>query len=145
MKIVLQRVSSASVEVDGRLVSEIGPGFLALVGICADDSPDLFDPMIKKILNLRVFPDESGRFDESILDNDYEILLVSQFTLCADCRKGNRPSFTKAMAPDKAKEFYASFVERFKELYVANRVKDGKFGACMKVRLLNDGPVTILL
>ena len=145
MKIVLQRVLKSSVEVDGKLVSKISNGFLALVGIHADDTKDCFDSIIKKIISLRVFPDSSGKMNLSLLDNNYEILLVSQFTLYADCSKGNRPSFIKAMRPDMAKDFYNDFVSRFKELYSSEKVKDGIFAADMKVSLINDGPVTIVL
>jgi D-tyrosyl-tRNA(Tyr) deacylase len=142
MKIVLQRVSGASVSVcrwdhptEGTEVSRIKNGFLALVGLGVDDDEEIFDKMIKKIINPRVFP----------VDNSYEILLVSQFTLYADCRKGNRPLFIDAMRPEKANKIYVMFVKRFKELYVPEKVKDGLFGASMKVSLTNDGPVTILL
>ena len=151
MKTVLQVVKSASVCVDEKLVSEIKNGFLIFVGFSVDDTADKFDYQIKKILNLRVFPDSQGKMNRSVLDNNYEILLVSQFTLYADLTKGNRPSFIKAMLPAKAKKIYAEFVSRFKKLYVSEKaqpstkVKDGIFGANMQVFLVNDGPVTIMI
>jgi len=145
MKLVIQRVSQASVTIDEKTVSQIGPGFLVLVGIHSDDTTKNFDYFIKKILNLRVFSDKQGKMNTSILDNNYEILLVSQFTLYADCKNGNRPSFTDAMPPDKAKDLYHHFVDRLRESYIAERIKDGIFGAMMQVSLVNDGPVTIIL
>jgi D-tyrosyl-tRNA(Tyr) deacylase len=145
MRIVLQRVSEAAVTVGGKEISRIKNGFLALVGLHVDDGEEGFDKIINKIISLRVFPDEAGKMNTSLVDNAYEILLVSQFTLYADCRKGNRPSFIDAMRPEQANKIYAIFVQRFKEFYVAERVKDGLFGADMKISLINDGPVTILL
>ena len=149
MKIVLQRVTEASVTVDDKEVSRIKNGFLALVGLGVDDDKNGFEnrlsKTIQKIINLRVFSDKKGKMNTSLVDNSYEILLVSQFTLYADCRKGKRPSFIDAMRPEKAKEFYAMFVQRFKEIYVPDKVMDGLFGEDMKVSLINDGPVTILL
>jgi D-tyrosyl-tRNA(Tyr) deacylase len=145
MKVVIQRVTSASVTVDNAVISKVGKGFMILVGLHVDDTPEKFDFFIKKILNLRVFEDAEGKMNTSMLDNEYEVLLVSQFTLYADCKKGNRPSFVKAMPPDKASEMYQQFVARFKEQYVGERVKDGEFGAMMQVALVNDGPVTIVL
>lgn len=145
MRSVIQVVSSASVTVDGERISEIGNGLLVLVGLHIDDTPDAFDPLIRKIMKLRIFPDEQRRINKSVVDIGGEVLLVSQFTLYADCSKGNRPSFVKAMPPEKAKSMYAQFVDRFKELYAVDKVKDGKFGAYMEVALVNDGPVTILM
>lgn len=148
MRVVVQRVSSASVCVDDRLVSQIGTGLLVLVGLSVDDtveSFESFDPVIKKMIQLRIFPDDQGKMNKSVQDVQGEILLVSQFTLYADCRKGNRPSFVKAMPPDKARVMYAQFVDRVKELFGSDRVHDGEFGAYMQVSLVNDGPVTILL
>jgi len=152
MRVVIQRVSSASVTVDNRVVSAIKNGFLVLVGLHRDDTAEQsiggfnpLDHLIKKMMNLRVFPDSEGKMNLSLVDKGYEVLLVSQFTLYADCRKGNRPSFVQAMPPGQAKEMYQKFVERFKDLYVADRVHDGIFGAMMDVALVNDGPVTIVL
>ena len=145
MKLVLQRVLSASVSVDGSCVSKIGQGLLVLVGLAAEDTQENFDHVIKKMCNLRIFADENQKMNKSIQDIAGEILLVSQFTLYADCKKGNRPSFIKAMPPEQARLLYARFVERTKELYSSEKVKDGIFGADMSVQLTNDGPVTIIL
>lgn len=145
MKVVIQRVSSASVSVENQVVSSVKDGFLILVGLHVDDTAELYDQLIKKIMNLRVFSDENDKMNLSLVDKGYEVLLVSQFTLYADCRKGNRPSFVQAMPPDQAKEMYQQFVDRFKELYIADKVYDGVFGAMMEVSLVNTGPVTIVL
>ena len=150
MKMVIQLVSSASVSIEApsiggeNVVSQIGQGLLVLVGLGTEDTVDCFDKAIKKVLNMRIFPDENGKIGRSVVDISGEILLVSQFTLYADCKKGNRPSFVKAMPPDEARVLYSAFVERFRELYGRARVKDGVFGAEMKVALVNDGPITIL-
>lgn len=143
MKVVIQRVKSASVEVDKKLISTINKGFLVFVGIREDDSEDNVEYITKKILNLRIFESENGFFDKTIQDIDGEILFVSQFTLYGDCKKGNRPSFYKAMSPDKAKLFYYSFLDHFRTFYP--KIKDGLFGKNMQVSLVNDGPVTIVL
>lgn len=148
MKVVIQLAASASVSVvaeEEKMVSKIGPGFVILVGLSDSDTEEKFDSLINKIIKLRVFPDEEGRMNKALGDIEGEVLLVSQFTLYADCKKGNRPSFIKAMRPDKAESVYATFVSRFKELYSEEKVKDGEFGAHMKVALVNDGPVTIIL
>lgn len=145
MKVVIQRVSQASVTVEEQVVSQIGPGFVVLVGLHIDDTPDKFGYFIRKILNLRVFPDDQDRMNTSLLDNNYEILFISQFTLYADCKKGNRPSFIQAMPPEQAKDLYQQFVDQFKKAYVPEQVKDGVFGAMMHVSLVNEGPVTIVL
>lgn len=143
MRVVIQKVNEASVEVDEKLISKIDKGLLVLVGIKANDSLDQCDHLINKILNLRIFEDENFKMNKSILDLNLEILLVSQFTLYADCKKGNRPSFINAMPPVQAKEFYKNFVDKFKQKYP--KIEDGVFGAYMKVNLINDGPVTIIL
>ncbi len=143
MRVVIQRVNQASVEIDGKLVSKIDKGLLVLVGIKSNDTLDQCDYLINKILNLRIFEDEHFKMNKSVSDLNLEILLVSQFTLYADCKKGNRPSFINAMPPAQAKEFYQKFVDQFKQKYT--KVKDGIFGAYMKVNLINDGPVTIIL
>jgi len=143
MRALAQRVFQASVIVDGTLVSHIGVGLLVFLGIKFDDTSDDTNYIIRKLLNLRVFPDNNCNMNKSVVDVGGEILLVSQFTLYGDCRKGNRPSFAKAMPPEKAKEFYANFLDRLKSEY--KYVKDGIFGADMKVSLVNDGPVTIFI
>ena len=143
MRAVIQRVNEASVTVDGKFISKIDKGFLVLVGIKTNDTLDQCDHLINKILNLRIFEDENLKMNKSISDLNLEILLVSQFTLYADCKKGNRPSFINAMPPAQAKEFYQKFIDQFKQKYP--KVKNGIFGAYMKVSLINDGPVTIIL
>ena len=143
MKAVIQRVSRASVTVDGRCISETGQGFLVLAGIMEDDKAEDIDVMAKKISSLRVFEDEEGKMNLDILQTKGEILAVSQFTLCADVKKGNRPSFSKSMEPAKADIMYRQFCEKLRE-YGVKTVKEGIFGADMKVSLVNDGPVTIL-
>lgn len=143
MKSVVQRVNSASVTVDGKLISQIDKGLLALVGLYIKDTEKDIDFMIKKILNLRIFPGDAKPINKSVLDLNLEILLVSQFTLYGDCTEGNRPSFIEAMPPEKAKIFYEFFIEKFKRNYP--KIKEGIFGADMQVSLINDGPVTILL
>lgn len=143
MKSVVQRVNSASVTVDGKLISQIDKGLLALVGLHIKDTEKDIDFMIKKILNLRIFPGDGKPINKNVLDLNLEILLVSQFTLYGDCTEGNRPSFIEAMPPEKAKIFYEFFIEKFKRNYP--KIKEGIFGADMQVSLINDGPVTILL
>lgn len=141
MKAIIQRVNYATVEVDGECVGKIDKGFLVLLGIKEDDTLDDVDYLVKKICNLRVFQDENGKMNINIKDINGEILVVSQFTLYADCTNGNRPSFTKAANPEKARELYEVFKTK-----IANEIGEvecGIFGADMKVSLLNDGPVTI--
>ncbi|KAM0051564.1 putative D-aminoacyl-tRNA deacylase [Helianthus debilis subsp. tardiflorus] len=146
MKAVVQRVASASVEVEGRTVSAIGPGLLVLVGIHDLDSPSDADYICRKVLNMRLFPnDKSGKtWDQNVMQKNYEVLLVSQFTLYG-ILKGNKPDFHVAMPPDKAKSLYASLVQTFQTTYRSDAVRDGVFGAMMKVNLVNDGPVTMQL
>lgn len=144
MKAVIQRVSSSGVAVDGETLSSIKTGFLVLLGVEQGDTKESADKLIKKIPVLRVFEDENGKMNLSCLDVGGEILVVSQFTLCADCSHGRRPSFTSSAAPDKANSLYEYFVEELKKSGVKN-VCTGEFGADMKVSLLNDGPVTIIL
>ncbi|XP_021907578.1 D-tyrosyl-tRNA(Tyr) deacylase [Carica papaya] len=146
MRAVVQRVSSASVEVDGRIVSEIGPGLLVLVGLHESDTDSDADYICRKVLNMRLFPNErTGKgWDQNVVQRNYGVLLVSQFTLYGFL-KGNKPDFHVAMAPQKAKTFYASLVEKFQRSYSSEAVKDGVFGAMMKVNLVNDGPVTMQL
>ncbi|XP_023001753.1 D-aminoacyl-tRNA deacylase-like [Cucurbita maxima] len=144
MRAVVQRVVSASVEVDGRTVSEIGPGLLVLVGLHDSDSESDAEYICRKVLNMRLFPNQStGKaWDLNVMQKNYEVLLVSQFTLYG-MLKGNKPDFHVAMPPQRAKPFYASVVERFGKYYTPDAIKDGVFGAVMKVNLVNDGPVTM--
>ncbi|XP_047333101.1 D-aminoacyl-tRNA deacylase [Impatiens glandulifera] len=146
MRAVVQRVVSASVEVEGRVVSEIGPGLLVLVGLHESDVDADADYICRKVLNMRLFPNEkSGKtWDQNVMQKGLSVLLVSQFTLYG-ILKGNKPDFHVAMSPDRAKVFYESLVNRFKKSYTPDVVKDGIFGAMMKVNLVNDGPVTMQL
>lgn len=144
MKAVLQRVSHAQVVVDNELISKIEKGFLILLGVDNTDTKEDADVLSKKISGLRVFEDENGKMNLSLTDIDGSVLVISQFTLLADCRKGRRPSFVNAGAPDMADELYEYFCQRIKTDGIDD-VKKGIFGADMKVTLLNDGPVTILL
>ncbi len=143
MKFVLQRVLSAKVDIDNKTVGEIGKGYLLLVGVSNDDNFEIADKMIEKVQKLRIFEDENGKTNLSILDVSGEILVVSQFTLYADCKKGNRPSFINAGSPQLAKDIYEHILARCKELF--KNTKSGEFGADMKVSLVNDGPFTIVL
>jgi len=143
MKAVLQRVSFASVRVAGASSGEIGPGLLVLLGVAAGDGEEEARRLAGKVARLRVFEDDSGRFDCSLLDTGGAALVVSQFTLLADTAKGNRPSFTAAAAPELAERLYESFCAALRELGVP--VETGVFGARMEVELVNDGPVTIVL
>ena len=143
MRIVIQRVAHASVTIDGHCKASIGRGMLVLLGIEEADGEEDIDWLCKKTAALRIFDDENGVMNRSILDAGGDILVVSQFTLYADCHKGNRPSFVKAGAPDKANRLYEYFVERCRQ-YVP-KVEHGSFGADMKVELLNDGPFTLVL
>ncbi|EYU28041.1 hypothetical protein ABFS82_13G100400 [Erythranthe guttata] len=146
MRAVVQRVASASVEVEGRTVSAIGPGLLVLVGLHETDVESDAEYICRKVLNMRLFPnDNTGKtWDQNVMQRNYEVLLVSQFTLYG-VLKGNKPDFHVAMPPNAAKTFYASLVEKFQKSYRIDAVKDGVFGAMMKVNLVNDGPVTMQL
>ncbi|WOL06978.1 D-tyrosyl-tRNA(Tyr) deacylase [Canna indica] len=146
MRAVVQRVLSASVEVEGRVVSEIGPGLLVLVGVHEADTEADADYICRKVLNMRLFPNATtGKaWDLSVKQCNFGVLLVSQFTLYG-ILKGNKPDFHVAMPPQKAKPFYESLVEKFRKSYTSDAVKDGVFGAMMKVNLVNDGPVTMQL
>lgn len=144
MKAVIQRVTHASVKVDGKTVGSCGQGFLILLGVMAGDDEKEADKLVNKTVNLRIFEDENGKMNLSSLDIGGEMLVVSQFTLCADCTHGRRPSFTPSAPPDEANRFYEYFVRRLKENGISH-VETGVFGADMKVELLNDGPVTIIL
>ncbi|MBD3905823.1 D-aminoacyl-tRNA deacylase [Chryseobacterium sp. Ch-15] len=143
MKAVIQRVSEASVKVDGDIVGEINTGFMLLIGIDENDEKTDADWLVQKILNLRVFSDENDKLNLSIKDINGEILCISQFTLIADYKKGNRPSFIKAAKPDKAIPLFEYFKEELSKSGL--RVESGIFGADMKVSLTNDGPVTIVI
>ena len=143
MRVVLQRASRASVEVDGVIAASIGPGMVLFLGIAKLDSQQDADYLIRKVIHLRIFPDESGKMNRSVVDIGGAILVVSQFTLYGDCRKGRRPSFDQAALPDEALRLYNYFVERLTTYGVA--VQTGIFQAHMDVSLTNDGPVTFLL
>ena len=143
MKAVIQRVTNASVVVEGKEIGAIYNGFLILLGVCEGDTAEDADILARKTANLRVFEDEAGKMNKSLLDLGYSTLVISQFTLCADCKKGNRPSFIKAAKPEEAIPLYELYMEKLCENGVEN-VQHGEFGADMKVSLLNDGPVTIL-
>lgn len=143
MRFVIQRVTKASVEVDSEKIGEISDGLLVLIGVCDDDNEKIADAMIRKLLQLRIFMDENGKTNLDIKTVNGSLLLISQFTLYADCKKGNRPSFIKAGSPDKANALYEYIInECKKEIPV---VETGEFGADMKVELVNDGPFTIIL
>lgn len=143
MRFVIQRVTEASVVVDGSVLGKINKGFLVLIGVADSDTKEIADRMIKKLVGLRIFEDENGKTNLSIKDVNGELLLISQFTLYADCRKGNRPSFIDAGKPDFANEMYEYVIsECKKEIPI---VEKGQFGADMKVSLLNDGPFTIYI
>ncbi|KAI4447346.1 D-aminoacyl-tRNA deacylase [Eubacterium plexicaudatum ASF492] len=143
MRFVIQRVSEASVTVDNEIIGSIGKGFLVLIGVCDTDTKEIADKMIRKMLGLRIFEDAQGKTNLSLDATGGELLLVSQFTLYADCRKGNRPSFIRAGAPELADELYQYIIQKCREQN--DHVATGIFGADMKVRLLNDGPFTIVL
>ncbi|ROH89255.1 D-tyrosyl-tRNA(Tyr) deacylase [Chryseobacterium cucumeris] len=143
MKIVIQRVSEASVKVDGKIVGEIGKGLMLLVGIDENDEKPDADWLVQKVLNLRIFGDEDDKLNLSVKDISGEILCISQFTLIADYKKGNRPSFIKAAKPDKAVPLFDYFKEEITKSGL--KTESGIFGADMKVSLINDGPVTIVM
>ncbi len=143
MRAVIQRVKEARVKVGGKEISRINRGFLVLLGISKEDTEEDLAYLVRKIANLRVFEDEAGKLNLSIKDVQGEILLVSNFTLYGDCRKGNRPSFDKAASPQKAEEFYLALASMLEKEGIS--VKMGRFRAMMEVELTNDGPVTLLL
>ncbi len=144
MRFLVQRVTEASVTVEGEVIGSIGRGYLVLVGVCDTDTETIADAMTKKLVGLRIFEDENGKTNRSIGDVGGDMLLVSQFTLYADCRHGNRPSFVRAGSPDAAERLYEYVIDRLRSQYGIN-VQTGSFGADMKVRLLNDGPFTVML
>ena len=143
MRFVIQVVSEANVKIDGDIKGSIGRGFMVLIGVGQDDNEQIADKMVSKLLGLRIFPDESGKTNLSLENVGGELLLISQFTLYADCRKGNRPSFIRAGAPDEANRLYEYIVAKCREK--VPRVDTGEFGADMKVSLVNEGPFTIIL
>lgn len=143
MKFVVQRVAEASVTIEQKVVGQIGKGLLVLIGVGESDTEELADKYIRKLLHLRIFEDENGKTNLSLKDVDGELLLVSQFTLYANCRKGNRPSFIEAGTPEKAEALYDYIIAQCRNQTPV--VQTGIFGAEMKVSLVNDGPFTILL
>ena len=143
MKFVIQRVKQASVKVEGGVIGEIEKGYLVLIGVSDKDTEAVADKMIKKMIGLRIFEDAEGKTNLSLADVGGSLLLVSQFTLYANCKKGNRPSFIEAGAPDKANQLYEYIIEESKKS--VSVVQTGRFGAEMEVSLINDGPFTILL
>ncbi len=143
MRFVIQRVTEASVTIDGEISGKIGKGYLVLIGVADTDTKEIADKMIRKMIGLRIFEDEQGKTNLSLADVGGGLLLVSQFTLYANCKRGNRPSFIEAGKPDLANEMYEYIIEKCRES--VEEVQTGEFGADMKVQLLNDGPFTILL
>ena len=143
MKALIQRVKNASVTINGELYSSVGAGMLVLLGVQKSDTAENAEKLAQKLLNLRIFEDENEKMNLSIQDVSGEILVVSQFTLCADCRKGTRPSFDSAVAPEVANKLYEEFVKNLKASGL--KIETGKFRAMMDVSLINDGPVTFLV
>lgn len=143
MRFVIQRVSEASVSVDGETIGSIGEGYMVLIGVCDTDTEEIADKMIRKMINLRIFDDEQGKTNLPLESVGGSLLLISQFTLYADCKKGNRPSFFKAGDPVMAENMYEYIIEKCRETVPV--VEKGKFGAVMQVSLINDGPFTIVL
>lgn len=143
MRFVIQRVTHASVSVEGETIGKIGKGFMVLIGVSNDDTREVADKMIKKMLGLRIFEDSEGKTNVSLADVNGELLLISQFTLYANCKKGNRPSFFEAGEPNMANEMYEYIIEKC--IAAGYHTEKGSFGAYMQVDLLNDGPFTIVL
>ena len=143
MKFVIQRVTEASVKVEENIIGQIGKGFLVLIGVGQTDTEEVADKLVKKMIGLRIFEDENGKTNLSLADVNGALLLISQFTLYANCKKGNRPSFTESGAPDMAEHLYEYIIAKCKESVPV--VEQGSFGADMKVSLINDGPFTIVL
>lgn len=143
MKAVIQRVSHGKVTIDHQIHGEIGRGFVVLLGVAKDDTKEDMDYLVKKIAGLRVFEDEEGKMNLALKDVNGELLIISQFTLFADTKKGNRPSFIDAGLPEPSKAFYLDFIQAFRSLGFT--VAEGEFGADMAVELVNDGPVTIII
>ena len=143
MKLVIQRVTHASVTVDNNVIGKIGKGYMVLIGVSDTDTKEIADKMLDKMIKLRIFEDENGKTNLSLADVGGELLLISQFTLYANCKKGNRPSFIEAGSPDHANALYEYIIEKCKER--VDVVEQGEFGAEMKVELLNDCPFTVIL
>ena len=143
MRFVIQRVSEASVTIEGKVVGSIGRGFMVLVGVAQTDTEDTADKMVRKMAGLRIFEDAQGKTNLSLADVDGQVLMISQFTLYADCKRGNRPGFSYAAKPDKANALYEYVLAKTREKIPV--VEKGIFGADMKVSLVNDGPFTIIL
>lgn len=143
MKFVIQRVTHADVKVDEEIKGEIKKGFLVFIGVNKEDTKEIADKMVRKLLGMRIFEDENGKTNLALDDVGGELLLISQFTLYADCKKGNRPSFTKAGGPEHAKDLYEYIIKQCKD--AGYKTECGVFGADMKVSLMNDGPFTIVL
>lgn len=143
MKFVIQRVTEASVSVDDQIIGKIKKGYMVLIGIAEEDTVETADKMIRKMIGLRIFEDENGKTNLSLADVKGSLLLISQFTLYANCKKGNRPSFIEAGSPDKANALYEYIIKKCSES--VSNVQRGSFGAEMKISLINDGPFTIIL
>ena len=143
MRAVIQRVKESSVKTENQIIGRTGPGLLVLLGIAKGDRPSDADYLVNKIANLRIFEDEKGKMNRSLSETGGEMMIVSQFTLLADCRKGRRPSFMQAAEPNLATELYEYFVNQVRGLGIA--LQTGRFGAMMEVALINDGPVTLIL
>lgn len=143
MRAVIQRVTQSSVSVGGQVVGRIGPGLLVLLGVARQDTEKDADFLAEKIIHLRIFEDEDGRMNRSLVDIGGQMLVVSQFTLLSDCRKGRRPSFVQAAPPETAESLYQYFVDRIREKRIL--VQTGRFRAMMEVSLVNDGPVTLIV
>ena len=143
MRFVIQRVMNSKVTIDGKIRGQIGKGFMVLIGVGEGDTVETADKMIHKMINLRIFEDENGKTNKSLADVDGQLLMVSQFTLYANCKKGNRPSFTEAGEPHRAEELYEYMVAKAREQVPV--VETGVFGAEMEVSLVNDGPFTVIL
>ena len=144
MKLVIQRVIESNLTIDKKIYSSIGYGMVILIGVSVEDNESFLNNIASKVSKLRIFNDESGKMNKNINDINGEILLVSQFTLYAETKKGNRPSFVKAAKPENAIKIYNSFIKELQK-HIKTKIKTGKFGADMKINLINDGPVTIIL
>ena len=144
MKLIIQRVKESSLEIENKIFSAIGFGMVVLIGISKTDNRDIAKNLADKISKLRIFNGDNGKMNKNIQEINGEVLVVSQFTLYADTKKGNRPSFISAAKPEMAVNLYSYFIEQLQKL-VKSKIKTGKFGADMKVKLINDGPVTIIL
>ena len=143
MKALIQRVQRAAVTIDGKLYSKVGAGMLVLLGVEKGDGKENADKLVQKLVNLRIYEDENEKMNRSLLDVKGEMLIVSQFTLCGDCKKGTRPSFDKSAPPEVAKDLYEYFISKIKSLNIP--CATGQFGAMMDVELINDGPVTFMI